>query len=73
MKEVIDAIVEMKKRNPRYGCPRIARQINLLFGRTPDEDTVRRALAFHYKPDPSRHGPSWLPMLGHAKDSLWSR
>ena len=31
-KEVIDAIVEMKQRNPRYGCPRIAQQINLAFG-----------------------------------------
>jgi hypothetical protein len=26
------AIVEMKQRNPRYGCPRIAQQINLAFG-----------------------------------------
>ena len=30
-KEVIVAIVEMKRRNPRYGCPRIAQQINLAF------------------------------------------
>ena len=28
-REVIKAIVEMKQRNPRYGCPRIAQQINL--------------------------------------------
>ena len=28
MKDVIKAIVEMKQRNPRYGCPRIAQQIN---------------------------------------------
>ena len=28
--EVINAIVEMKQHNPRYGCPRIAQQINLL-------------------------------------------
>lgn len=28
-KEVIKAIVEMKQRNPCYGCPRIAQQINL--------------------------------------------
>ena len=32
-KEVINAIVEMKQRNPRYGCPRIAQQISLAFGR----------------------------------------
>jgi len=31
-KEVINAIVEMKRRNPRYGCPRIAQQVSLVFG-----------------------------------------
>jgi transposase InsO family protein len=70
--EVIDAIVEMKQRNPRYGCPRIAQQINLGFELELDKDTVRRVLAIHYKPDPSMRGPSWLTTLGHAKDSLWS-
>jgi len=71
-KEVIDAIVEMKERNPRYGCPRIAQQINLAFGLALDKDTVRRVLAVHYKPDPGNRGPSWLTTIGHAKDSLWS-
>jgi transposase InsO family protein len=71
-KEVINAIVEMKQRNPRYGCPRIAHQINLAFGLNLDKDTVRRILAAHYKPDPADRGPSWLTTLGHAKDSLWS-
>ncbi|MDZ7785246.1 MAG: integrase core domain-containing protein [Halioglobus sp.] len=71
-KEVINAIVAMKQRNPRYGCPRIAQQINLAFGLDLDKDTVRRVLAVHYKPDPSNRGPSWLTTLGHAKDSLWS-
>ena len=71
-KEVINAIVEMKQRNPRYGCRRIAQQINLAFGLNLDRDTVRRVLAVHYKPDPSMRGPSWLTTLGHAKDSLWS-
>ena len=71
-KEVIRAIVEMKRRNPRYGCPRIAQQINLAFGLAIDKDTVRRILATHYRPDPSNRGPSWLTTLGHAKDSLWS-
>jgi len=70
--EVINAIVEMKQRNPRYGCPRIAQQINLTFGLALDKDIVRRILAAHYKPDPRNHGPSWLTTLGHAKDSLWS-
>jgi len=30
--ELITAIVEMKRRNPRWGCPRIAQQITLAFG-----------------------------------------
>src|SRR6476660_5618133 len=28
-KELIDAVVEMKRRNPNWGCPRIAQQIAL--------------------------------------------
>ena len=71
--EVIGAILEMKRRNSRYGCPRIAQQINLAFGLDLDKDTVRRILDAHYKPDPGKHGPSWLTAIGLAKDSLWSR
>ncbi len=71
-REVIDAIVAMKRRNPRYGCPRIAQQINLAFGLELGKDVVRRILATHYKSDPSNRGPSWLTTIGHAKDSLWS-
>jgi len=44
-REVIKAIVEMKQRNPHFGCPRIAQQINLAFGLDLDKDTVRRVLA----------------------------
>jgi transposase InsO family protein len=62
----------MKRRNTRYGCPRIAQQINLAFGLELDKDVVRRILATHYKPDPSKRGPSWLTTIGHTKDSLWS-
>lgn len=71
-KEVINAIVEMKQRNPRFGCPRIAQQINLAFGLDLNKDVVRRILTNHYQPDTNDHGPSWLTTLGHAKDSLWS-
>ncbi len=71
-KTVIKAIVELKQRNPRYGCPRIAQQMNLAFGLDLDKDTVRRVLAAQYKPGPSDRGPSWLTTLGSAKDSLWS-
>jgi len=71
-KEVIRAIVEMKRGNPQFGCPRIAQQITLAFGLELDKDTVRRILVTHYHPDPSNRGPSWLTTIGHAKDSLWS-
>ena len=30
--ELIDAVVEMKRRNPTWGCKRIAQQITLAFG-----------------------------------------
>jgi putative transposase len=29
--ELVHAVVEMKQRNPRWGCPRIAEQIALAF------------------------------------------
>ena len=71
-KELIDAIVEMKRRNTRWGCRRIAQQIGLAFDVDIDKDAVRRVLAVHYRPEPGSGGLSWLRFLGHAKDSLWS-
>jgi putative transposase len=71
-KEFIDAIVDTKRRNPTWGCPRIAQQIALAFGISLDKDIVRRVVACHYKPDPDSGGPSWLTFPGHMKDSLWS-
>ena len=70
--ELIQAIVELKQRNPRFGCLRIAQQINKAFGIDIDKDIVRRVLAKHYRPMPDDGGPSWLTFLGHTKDSLWS-
>ena len=54
------------------GCPRIAQQIGLTFNIQIEKDVVRRVLATHYRPGPDASGPSWLTVLGHAKDSLWS-
>jgi transposase InsO family protein len=72
-RELILAIVEMKRRNPRYGCPKIAEQITKLFGIDIDKDVVRRILAKHYHPSPDTDGgPSWLTFIGNMKDSLWS-
>ena len=70
---IINAIVEMKRRNPRFGGPKIAEQINLAFGLNLNKDVVRRVLEKHYSPDNNNNGgPSWLTFLGHCKDSLWS-
>ena len=33
---------------------------------------MRRILAARYRPEPDSAGSSWLTVLGHAKDSLWS-
>jgi putative transposase len=70
--ELIHAVVEMKQRNPNWGCPRIAQQIALAFHIELDKDVVRRILAHHYQPEQDSGGPSWLTFLGHMKDSLWS-
>jgi len=70
--ELIAANVEIKRRNPNWGCRRIAQQLYLVFDLEIDKDMVRRVLAKHYRPDPEAYGPSWLTVLGHAKDSLWS-
>jgi putative transposase len=71
--ELILVIVEMKRRNPGYGCPKIAEQISKLFGIDINKDIVRRILDKYYHPDPDAGGgPSWLTFIGHMKDSLWS-
>jgi len=71
--ELIAAIVEMRKPNSRFGCPRIAQEINQAFGVGIDKDVVRRVPEKHHQPGPdSGHGPSWLTFIGHMKDSLWS-
>jgi transposase InsO family protein len=70
--ELIKAIVELKQRNPRFGCRRIAQQITKTFGVYINKDLVRRVLAKHYQPMPGDGGPSWLTFIGHTKDSLWS-
>ena len=70
--DLIEAVVQMKQRNPTWGCPRIAQQIALAFGIEVNKDMVRRILAAHYRPRDNSGGPSWLTFLGHMKDSLWS-
>ena len=71
--EIISAIIEMKRRNYRFGYQRIAQQISHAFGVQIDKDVVRRVLSAHDRPDHPHHsGPSWLTFFAQAKDSLWS-
>ncbi len=69
---LIAAIVEMKRRNPKFGYMRIAQRISYVFGVDLDKDVVRRVLAKHYRPAPGAEGPSWLSFIAQCKDSLWS-
>jgi putative transposase len=70
--DLIKAVIEMKQRNARWGCPRIAEQPALAFGVLINKDVVRRILATQYQPYSDDAGPSWLTVLGHMKDSLHS-
>src|SRR6476660_7122135 len=71
-KDLIEAVVATKRRNPGWGCPRIAQQIALAFAVEIDKDVVRRILRVHYRPESHSGGPSWLTFIGQTKDSLWS-
>ena len=61
-----------KSRNPRFGCPRIARIVSHTFGVQVDKNVVYRVLSKHSRPAPGGTGPSWLSFIGHTTDSLWS-
>jgi hypothetical protein len=69
---LVRMIVELKSRNPRFGCPRIARIVAQTFGLDIDKNVVSRVLAKHYRRVPRGGGPSWLSFIGHSTDSLWS-
>jgi putative transposase len=69
---LVQAILELKSRNPRFGCPRIARIVTQTFGIEIDKNVVHRVLAKHYRPTSGGTGPSWLSFIGHTRDSLWS-
>jgi putative transposase len=57
-KELVAAILEMKRRNPRCGCPRIAQEIAHAFGVEIDKDVVRRILPRHFRSPAGNEGPS---------------
>src|ERR1700687_4262261 len=60
---LIQAIVELKSRNPRFGDPRMSRIISLTFGVDIDKNVVYRVLAKHYLPTTGGAGPSWLSFI----------
>ena len=75
-RELIQAIVELKQRNPRFGCRRIAQQIAKAFGVHIDKNLVRRVLTEHYRPGSNDGGPSWLwgaysALLHQVKNNCW--
>jgi len=70
---LIDLVVEMKRRNPSYGCGRISMQIFEAFGIAISRFAVARILRKNKHNLPSGNGPSWLTFIGHTTDSLWSR
>ena len=69
---LIQAIVELTSRNPRFGCPRSARIISRTFGANIDKHVVCRVLSTHSRPIPGGTGPSWLSFIGHTTDRLGS-
>jgi len=70
--QLIGVIVELKCRNPQFGCPRMALIISRTFDVDIDKDVVRRVLAKHYRPGPGGDGPSWRTFFSHLNDGLWS-
>lgn len=72
-RETRKLVVELKQKNPDYGCLRIAQILNNLLGTGVSAQTVRRILREKTMPlDPLRSGPSWLAFFADAKDCLWS-
>jgi hypothetical protein len=69
--ELIDAVVAMKRRNPTWGCPRIAQQIALAFAVEVDKDVVRRILSTHYRPDSDAQVPS--DSLQQSQRTVWRK
>ena len=52
-RELVDAVVEIKRRNPRFGCPRLARKILLWYERhKTDRAVLYEWLSSAYKDTP---------------------
>jgi hypothetical protein len=64
---LIDAVLEMKRRNPAWDCHRVAQQITLTFGAEIDKDVVRRILTIHYQLESIRPVRPGLPFSDTRK------
>jgi putative transposase len=71
--DIIAAVVDMKERNPSWGCPRIAQQIALAFGVPINKDVVRRILAVRYRPAPDSPAVLAHRPRSHEGQSVESR
>ena len=68
---IVKLVLEIKKRNPCYGCPKIALLVSNSTGISISEQTVRRILRKYLRPNLGG-GPSWQSFIGNQVDSLWS-
>jgi hypothetical protein len=50
-RQLIELVVEMKRCNPRFGCPKIAEQLSKTFFIPVNKDVVRRIITAHYRPE----------------------
>jgi putative transposase len=71
-RDLIDAVVEMKRCNQYFGCRKTAEQISNAFGIELNKDVVQWILIRYYRPGPVGGGPSCLSTIGQARDRLWS-
>jgi hypothetical protein len=69
-KELIGAVVGIKRRNPTWGCPRIAQQITLAFGVASTRTWYGGCLQNITGQNPDLVVRLGLTFLGQAKDSL---
>jgi len=69
--EIKILVIEIKTKNPCFGCPQIASLVTNRTGVSISHESVRRILKEKFFGTPGI-GPSWLTFLGHQVDSLWS-
>ena len=57
---------------PILRLPQDRQTISNAFGIEINKDAVRRILIRYYRPGPGGGGPSWLSVIGQARNRLWS-